>query len=382
MNNFEAYNPTTIHFGKDVTSKLGETIKLYGKNVLLIYGKGSIKNNGIYQKVISQLDTINANIVEYSGIKSNPIIEDVNNAAQIGKLEQVDVILAVGGGSVIDTAKITSLAIANNTHPWAIMKFKSKTEKAIPIITVLTLAATGTEMNAAAVIQNHETKEKIGFVSPLIFPKHSFLDPQFTYSVSKEYTAYGIVDLIAHSFESYFGKGECSLSDRIVEAIVMEAIEYAPKVLKEPQNYDYRANIMWQATSALNGSTIRGKSGGDWGVHAIGHNISLMFDIPHGATLSIVYPAWLRLFKNKIPEKIAQLGNRLFGTNTADETIEQLEMFFKSVNSPTLLSDVNINIDKKEEIIEQMVKTKVNGYAYELNNEDRKQIVELMFNGG
>ncbi len=379
MNNFEIHNPTQIHFGKNVTDKLGETIKLYGKNVLFIYGKGSIKNNSIYNRVITQLNSINANIKEYSGIKSNPIIEDVIKAAQIGKTEHIDVILAVGGGSVIDTAKITSLVIANNSDPWAIMKFKSKPEKAIPIITVLTLAATGSEMNSGAVIQNHATKEKIGFVSPLIFPKHSFLDPQFTYSVSKEYTAYGIVDLIAHSFESYFGKGECSLSDRFVEAIVKEAIEYAPKVLAEPENYDYRANIMLQATTALNGITIYGKSVGDWGVHDIGHNLSLMFDIPHGATLSIIYPAWLKLVKNTYSEKIAQLGKRLFGTTTADETIHQLELFFKSINCPIRLSDVNIDIDKKEEIVEQMINTKVNGYAYELNNEERKQIVEFAY---
>jgi alcohol dehydrogenase YqhD (iron-dependent ADH family) len=379
MENFTAYNPTKLHFGKNVTDKLGETVNEYGKRVLLMYGKGSIQKNGIYDKVIQQLNLIRAEVTEFYGIKSNPLVDDVSNAAQLGKLNHIDVIVAVGGGSVIDSAKITALAIANSTDPWAIMTFKAKPKTTIPVIAVLTLAATGTEMNGAAVLQNHKTGEKRGYVSPLMYPKNSFLDPEFTFSVPKNYTAYGIADLIAHSLEAYFGEGDATLSDRIIEAVVKEAMEYGPLVLQEPENYEYRAKIMWAATVALNGSTNHGRKYGDWGVHDIGHNLSFLYDTPHGATLTIAYPAWLKLQKDRIPERIAKLGNQLFGTKTADETIVLLEKFFKSIDCPIKLSDIKINTDKKKEITDQMLKNKIDGMVHKLSDEDRVKIVELMF---
>ncbi|OFX86870.1 MAG: hypothetical protein A2W99_03920 [Bacteroidetes bacterium GWF2_33_16] len=378
MENFTAYNPTKLHFGKNVTDKLGETVGEYGKRVLLMYGKGSIQKNGVYERVMQQLNSINAEITEFSGIKSNPLVDDVSEAAQLGKLNHIDVIVAVGGGSVIDSAKVTALSIANNTDPWAIMTFKAKPKTTIPVIAVLTLAATGTEMNGAAVIQNHKTDEKRGYVSPLMYPKSSFLDPEFTYSVPKDYTAYGIADLIAHSLEAYFGEGDATLSDRIIEAVVKEAMEYGPLVLKEPGNYEYRSKIMWAATVALNGSTNHGRKYGDWGVHDIGHNLSYLYDTPHGATLTIAYPAWLKLQKGRIPERIAKLGNQLFGTNSADDTILLLEKFFKSIDCPIKLSDINIGKEKKKEITDQMLQTQINGMVHKLTNEDREKIVELM----
>jgi len=378
MENFTAYNPTKLHFGKNVIDKLGETINEYGKRVLLIYGKGSIQKNGIYDKVIQQLNLVQAEVTEYYGIKSNPLVDDVSRAAQLGKLNHIDVIVAVGGGSVIDSAKITALSIANNTDPWAFMTYKVKPIKTVHVIAVLTLAATGTEMNGAAVLQNHKTGEKRGFVSTLMYPQHSFLDPEFTFSVPKNYTAYGIADLIAHSLEAYFGEGDATLSDRFVEAIIKEAMEVAPLVLEKPTNYDYRSRIMWAATTALNGLTSHGRKYGDWGVHDIGHNLSFLYDTAHGATLSIAYPAWLKLHKDRIPERIAKLGNQLFGTNTVDETITHLEKFFKSIECPIKLSEINIGKEKKNEIINQMIQTQINGLVYKLTDEDRTKIVELM----
>ncbi|MDX9696924.1 MAG: iron-containing alcohol dehydrogenase [Bacteroidales bacterium] len=378
MENFTAYNPTKVHFGKNVIEKLGETVNEYGKRVLLMYGKGSIQKNGVYDQVIQQLNMIQAEVTEYYGIKSNPLVDDVSRAAQLGKLNHVDVIVAVGGGSVIDSAKITGLSIANNTDPWAFMTYKAKPKSAIPVIAVLTLAATGTEMNGAAVLQNHTTGEKRGYVSPLMYPAHSFLDPEYTYSVPKNYTAYGIADLIAHSLEAYFGVGDAILSDRIVEVIIREAMDVAPLVLKEPNNYEYRARVMWAATLALNGLTNYGRKYGDWGVHDIGHNLSYLYDTAHGATLSIAYPAWLKLHKDRIPERIANLGKQLFGTKTADETIANLEKFFKSIDCPIRLSDINIGKEKRNEIVNQMIKTKIDGLAYKFTDEDREKIVDLM----
>jgi alcohol dehydrogenase YqhD (iron-dependent ADH family) len=381
MNNFKIDNPTILHFGKDVTNDLGKVVSAYGKNVLLVYGKGSIKKNGIYNQVISQLTSMNAIVTEFAGIKPNPLMEDVNKASELGRQNNVDVIVAVGGGSVIDSAKVMAVTIPENTSAWRIMIKMHKPQKAIPIICVLTLAATGTEMNAAAVIQNNEAKKKLGYVNSLMYPAHSFLDPQNTYSVPKDYTAYGIVDLIAHALENYFGKGEATLADRFVYAVISEAIEYGPQLLKNLQDYDLRAKIMYAATNALNGLTMYGRESGDWGVHDIGHTISVLYDTPHGATLSIAYPAWLKLHKDRIPDRIIELGKNIFGVDNVEDTIAGLEHYFTSLGSPVRLGEAGISIDKKQELIDMMKINKVSGVAHVISNDDRERLVELMFNG-
>ncbi|MCK4345897.1 MAG: iron-containing alcohol dehydrogenase [Bacteroidales bacterium] len=378
MENFIAYNPTKIHFGKDVTDSLGEVVKQYGNNVLLIYGKGSVIKYGYYDRIIKPLKAIKVKITEYSGIKPNPVVEDVDSAVELSLKENVEMIVALGGGSVIDTAKIISLCIPGRFKGWDVMKRKVEPSSAIPLIAVLTLAATGTEMNGAAVIQNHTTQEKIGYVNELAYPRHSFLDPQFTATVPFEYTSFGIVDLIAHALEAYFGKGDVSLSDRIVFSIIKDAMHYAPLLLNDLENYEYRANIMLDATCALNGMTNYGRKSGDWGVHAIGHQLSLLYDVPHGASLSIAYPAWLRLHKNRIPDRILQLGEKLFNTNSVEKTIEQLIKFFVSVKSPVHLTDIGIGNSKKAEIIELMNKNKITGLNHNLSKEDHASLVNYM----
>jgi alcohol dehydrogenase YqhD (iron-dependent ADH family) len=378
MENFIAYNPTRIHFGKDVTDSLGETVLQFGKNVLLIYGKGSVIKYGYYKRIIEQLKVINAKITEYSGIKPNPVIEDVDKAVELSIEKNIEVIIALGGGSVIDTAKIISLCLPQRLKGWDIMIGKVEPSSAIPLIAILTLAATGTEMNGTAVIQNHETQEKLGYFNELSFPKYSFLDPQFTTTVPFDYTAYGIVDLIAHALEAYFGKGDVTLSDRFVVAIIKDAMHYAPLLLNDLENYNYRANIMLDATCALNGITSYGRQRGDWGVHAIGHQLSMLYDVPHGASLSIAYPAWLKLHKNKIPDRILQIGKELFKTTSVDETIERLTDFFISVNSPVHLSDIGIDNSCKSEIIALMNKNKITGLNHTLSDEDYVSIVNFM----
>ncbi len=380
MENFVAYNPVKVHFVKEVINNLGSTIASYGKKILLVYGKGSVKKNGSYNDVIAQLEKFGMKVIEFSGIKPNPLVKDVQKAIQVGIANSVDMIVALGGGSVIDSAKIISLCIPANLDPWKVMKSRAFPKESIPLITVLTLAATGTEMNAAAVLQNMETGEKTGYFNPMAYPKHSFLDPVYTYSVSHEFTAYGIVDLIAHAFESFFATGEAKLSDRFVQAVILEAMQFAIPVLKEPNNYENRANIMWAATCALNGITSYGRSGsGDWGVHDIGHTLSLLYDVPHGASLSIAYPAWFKLQKDRIPDRMKKLAKLIFNSNSCEDFIIKLETFFRQINAPVCLSDINIDKSKKQEIIETMDKNKVNGYFQKLSPEDLEKIVELMF---
>jgi alcohol dehydrogenase YqhD (iron-dependent ADH family) len=379
MENFIAYNPVQLHFGKGVVEKLGSCVQNYGNKALVLYGGGSVKKNSSYSDVTKQLQGAGIVYFEYSGIKPNPLISDVQNAIQLINEHKLELIIALGGGSVIDSAKIISVCAPENLDPWKVMKSKLVPRKALPLIAVLTLAATGTEMNAAAVLQNPETREKTGYVNPLMFPKHSFLDPAYTFSVSTDYTAYGIVDLIAHAFESFFANGESGLSDRFAQVIVQEAFRYSTLVLEEPNNYEYRANILLQSTCALNGITAYGRAGsGDWGVHDIGHTLSFLYDTPHGASLSIAYPAWLKLQSNRIHERISKLAMLIFNTPSIDEFLLKLTSFFKQINVPVKLSDIGIHQDKKAEIVKLMKANKVNGIYHKLGESDYNMLVDLM----
>ncbi len=377
MENFVLNNPTVLHFGKNVINDLAEQIKKYGNNVLLITGKKSVKKYGYYEKVTKKLIDADIKFVEYAGIKPNPNNEDADKAVKLGIEQNVDIVLALGGGSVIDSAKLIAISIPEKLKTWDVMKENEIPTKALPIITILTVAATGTEMNHFSVLQNNITKEKIGTRNVMMYPKHSFLDPEFTYSVPRNYTAYGLVDIIAHSFENFFGIGNSPLADRFAVSIIKEVMNFAPLLLEAPNNYEYRANMMLQATYALNGTLAAGKSGGDWGTHSIGHILSLLYDVPHGASLSIAYPAWFKLMKNKIPERIKELFILLFESDDIDLGIKKMETFFTSIKSPIRLSDAGIEYDKKDEIVNLLTKNKASGYNYEFN--EYEKLVNLMY---
>lgn len=378
MENFSYYNPTCLHFGKGVLDKLPAIISQYGKKVLLVYGKGSIRKNGLYDQITNKLRGAEIEWVEYQGIKSNPLVEDVDAAASLGREQQVDVVLAVGGGSVIDSAKIISITIPVEHTAWNFYTYRSRPKSAIPLIAVLTLAATGTEMNPFAVLQNEKTGRKDGYRSDLIFPRHSFLDPEFTYTVPQSYTAYGIADLIAHCFENFFGKGECTLSDRFILSIIADAMEWGPKLMQNPGGYEERAAIMYDATMALNLLTANGKSGGDWGVHALGHVLSLLFDVPHGASLSIIYPAWMRFFAEQANEPLIKMGKTLFGTNEVYQAIDNLEAFFKSIGTPVRLSEMGIKEEQHKKVVEYWTKNKADGAVYKFLPADYEKLIRLM----
>jgi len=379
MENFIAYNPTRLHFGKGVVNDLGTAAKALGKKALLVYGKGSVLRNGSYNDTVSQLQASNIAIVEFNGIKPNPVVTDVDEAARIGIAENVDMVVAVGGGSVIDSAKIIALCISDEVSGWEIMTGRHTPVSSKPLVAVLTLAATGTEMNPVAVLQNHDTDQKIGFRHELMFPVHSFLDPSYTQSVPADYTAYGIVDLVAHSLEAWFGAGQASLSDKFVISIIREAMEAGPGLMNDLDNYDHRARIMWAATNALNDTTMHGRVSGDWGVHALGHILSYLYDTAHGATLSVFYPAWMRRLAEKQSERIVVLGKALFNATTAEETIAGFEAFFKTLGAPVRAHESGIPGDKKDEILALMKKNRVSGIHVRLDEDDRKKIVDLIF---
>jgi len=377
MENFVYHNPTRLHFGRDVIRNLGRSAKGLGSKALLVYGKGSIKSNGIYDQVTEQLKQSGISWVEYEGIRPNPIIEDVEAAASLGRNDNVDMIIAVGGGSVIDSAKFISITVPQAGPAWDLVKGTIKPGTNIPLIAVLTLAATGTEMNKFAVVQNNATKEKLGFGNNLIYPRYSFLDPQYTISVPKNYTSFGITDLIAHCLEAYFGKGDASLSDKFVYAVIKEAMEYGPALLNDLGNYDLRARIMYAATNALNNLLLYGRESGDWGVHSIGHVFSVLYDVPHGASLSIAYPAWLKLQQDRIPGRIAELGKNIFNTSNANDTIAELESFFEAIGSPVRLGTTGISSTQKNNIIQNMIDKEVEGSHHKLSHQGYDTLIDL-----
>jgi alcohol dehydrogenase YqhD (iron-dependent ADH family) len=379
MNNFLAFNPVKLHFGKNVIKDLGAAASTLGNKALLVYGGGSVLRNGSYKDTLEQLKKHAIDVVEFNGIKPNPRVEDVMAAASIGRKAKVDMVVAVGGGSVIDSAKIIALCIEDGGDAWEMMTGNHEPSGAKPLIAVLTLAATGTEMNAVAVLQNGVSMEKIGYRNDLIYPVHSFLDPSYTQSVPADYTAFGVVDLVAHSLEAWFGKGEATLSDRFVISIIKEAMEYGPALMKDQGSYELRANIMWAATNALNNTTMYGRMSGDWGVHALGHILSFLYDTAHGATLSIIYPAWMRVLRERAGERIIQLGQELFDVNSVDETIESLTSYFKTLGSPVSCQEAGIEESKKEEILRLMNRNRAEGTNFSFSDAEREELLAYMF---
>lgn len=374
MDSFKAYNPTCLFFGNDVISKIGQKAGEFGTKALIMYGKGSVLKNGIYDAVAASLAAAGIETHAYGGIKSNPLYTDVDNAATQAKAFGASCIIAIGGGSVIDSAKITAITAPATHSSWDFMTGKATPRTALPLISVLTLAATGSEMNQFAVLQNDETLQKLGYGHPLIYPKYSFLNPAYTCTVPADYTAYGLVDIIAHSLEAFFGKGTCDLSDRVAASIISEIIEKGENLMSDLSNYALRADVMLASTLALNGTTVYGKSHGDWGVHGIGHELSVLYDVPHGASLSVVYPAWLKAHVNKAQPQIEKLGRLVFGVNDAFEAINSLENFFSRIGAPVRLSQI-VPEAKKQDVLDQLIRHNVSGGAYKLSVSDYEKIV-------
>ncbi len=378
MKNFVAFNPTKLHFGRGAVNELGNHASRSGKKALVIYGGGSVLRNGSYQDTLNQLKKSNVEVIEFNGIKPNPLVEDVERAASLGIAEQVDMVVAIGGGSVIDSGKITAICIADGCDPWKLMTRKHNPASAVPLITVLTLAATGTEMNGTAVLQNPETRQKIGYRHDFNYPTHSFLDPTYTLSVPENYTAWGIVDLVAHCLEAWFGEGDASLSDRFVVSIIQEAIEAGPALLADLGNYELRERVMWAATCALNNLTIYGRSSADWGVHVLGHVLSFQYDTPHGASLSIMYPAWLRMMRNRAKERIEKLGEDLFGISSVEDTITELEILFSSLGSPISCQESGIDSQEKAVILDLMNRNRSQGLHHPMSDSERAEVLSYV----
>jgi alcohol dehydrogenase YqhD (iron-dependent ADH family) len=363
MNDFIFQNTTKIYFGQDHLKNLGNEVKQHGKRVLITFGGGSIKKIGLFDKVTTELKQAGLEVFEFGGIEPNPRVETVNACAAYCRAHQIDVLLAVGGGSTLDATKVIAAAVFYDGDAWDLVIKKAPMTQALPIVTILTLSATGSEMNNGGVISKMDTHEKIGVGHPLMQPKASFLDPTNTYSVNAFQTAAGTADMMSHMIEQYFTLESMDMMDEISEAIMRTIIKYGPKAIENPLDYEARENLMWASTWALNGFVRVGKTTG-WSCHAMEHELSAFYDITHGLGLAILTPRWMSyVLDESNVHRFVRFGQKVFGLTDEDpmlcakHTISQLEDFFQiELQLPGNLSYLNIDETHFKEMAQKACK--------------------------
>lgn len=360
MQNFSFQNPVKLIMGKGTIAQLAKEIPA-DKKVMITFGGGSVKKNGVYDQVKAAL--ANHSTVEFWGIEPNPAVETLRKAIALGKEEKVDFLVAVGGGSVIDGTKLISAGLLYDGDAWDLVIAGKPVHKTVPLATVLTLPATGSEMNSGAVISRHETKEKYAFYSN--YPVFSILDPQVTFSLPAKQVACGLSDTFVHVMEQYLTKpGQSRVMDRWAEGIVQTLVEIAPKIRENQHDYDLMADFMMSATMGLNGFIALGVEQ-DWATHMIGHELTALTGLTHGHTLAIVLPGTMQVLRKEKGDKIVQLGERVFGVTEGshderiDETIRRVEAFFRSLGLTTRLSEENVGQDVIDEIERRFVERDV-----------------------
>ena len=384
MNDFRFYNPVRIHFGKDAMAQLPEELAGVGKKILLVYGGGSIKASGLYDRVLAALAEAGKDVVELAGVMPNPRTEKVYEGIDLCKAHGIDFILAVGGGSVIDCAKAIAVGARTDRDFWqAFFVNWEEAEDAIPLGTILTIPATGSEMDRSSVITNWATGEKNGYDSDLTYPVFSILDPTLTYTLPKHQMVNGIVDTLSHIWELYFSEPDTeSVTDALAEALMRSVISATRTALKDPTDYVARANIMWASTFALCGMLNNGKRT-DWASHNIEHPLSAVFDVAHGAGLAVVHPNYMKYFCSHAPERYARYAVQVWGVDPAGKTtlevaqegIQRTRDFFDEMGAPATLTDLGI----PESAIEDLAaRTDLSCWAYkELTREDVKAILGM-----
>lgn len=361
MRDFIFENRTKIIFGKDTEKLIGSEAIKYGKKALLHYGGGSVKKIGVYDKVLASLKASGIEITELGGVMPNPRLDLVNEGIKLVKENKIEIIIAVGGGSVIDSAKAIAMGACYDGDVWDFYSGKATPVNALPVATVLTIPAAGSESSNSSVITNLDGKLKRGYSNNIITPVFSILNPESTYSLPPYQIACGSADILAHLMERYFVNVELvDLTDRLIEGAMQNIMKFAPLAIGNPENYDIRAEIMWVGTVAHNNLLDTGR-GGDWASHGIEHELSGIYDIAHGAGLAIIFPAWLKHVRTTNPFKLVQFGKRVFGITdksddeTIDIAIKKLEDFYHSINLPTKLSDIDIDDTHFDEMAEKAV---------------------------
>lgn len=361
MKNFIYDVPTRVLFGENQVSNVGKEVKKHASKVLLLYGKNSIKKNGLYDEVIKRLRDENIEIIELSGVDPNPRIETVREGAELCRKHHLELILAVGGGSTIDCAKGIAAQTKYHGDIWQDLcvdkKFHLLTE-ALPVASILTLAATGSEMNGNSVLSNPSEDLKLGFNSYILRPVFSILDPTYTFTVNKYQTAAGVVDIMSHLFEQYFSPDKKGyLQARMMEGLLKTVIHYGPIAYENPTDYEARANIMWASSLSLNGLTSSGKESTDWATHQIEHELSAKYDITHGVGLGILTPYWMEyVLSEENVHRFVEYANNVWGIfgddnfEVAQKAIRTTREFFNSLDLPSTLAEIDIDSSKFEEM--------------------------------
>ena len=323
---------------------IGRHIAQYGvKKVLLCYGSDRIKRDGLFAVVSESLAAHGVELVECGGVVSNPVISKVREGIALARGHGVDAILSVGGGSVLDSSKAIAAGAFYNGDVWDLFIGRAAIEAALPVFDILTLAATGSEMNSGAVVTNEDTKEKLSVKSVHSFPKVSIVNPALMQSVSRNYLAYSAADIIAHSIEGYFTAAmQPRFNSRLAEAIINTVIETTEILLSGPADYNARAEFAWASTQALNGLITAGASGFSYPNHMIEHSLSALFNVPHGAGLSVVMPAWMKWYLGRNPGQFERFAKNVFGVETAEQGVAALEKWFEKIGTPTRLSQLGI----------------------------------------
>lgn len=375
--------PTRLIFGKESILKLPEVMAPLGKRVLLTYGGGSIKKLGLYDRVKELLKDFE--IFELPGIQPNPKYNpSVLEGVRICKEQQVDVILAVGGGSVLDCSKAIAAGAKYDGDPWDLITYKVKAQAALPIVDILTLAATGSEYDCGGVISRTETNDKIGYVDPLLFPVCSILDPVYTFSVSKKQTAAGCADAMNHTIEQYFAADTTLLNDGFCESMLRSLMVNARKCLENPEDYTARAEMMLCCTYGCNGILSLGNSSSGWPCHGIEHALSAYYDITHGEGLAIITPRWMRhILCDKTIDRFVKYGINVFGIDAslskqeiAEKAIDETYRFFESINIPMHLREVGIDDSRIDEMAHHIAVNEGLEHAYvSLTEKDIKKIL-------
>lgn len=386
MNNFEFQNPCKIYFGKGQEEKVGKLVSQYGHKVLLVYGKTSIKKNGIYDRVISSLNNEKMEVFELSGVKGNPELDLVYEGIDICKKNNIEFILAVGGGSVIDTSKAISVGSVYEGDVWDFYLRKETPKVALPLGTVLTVVGAGSEMSCSNVITKVDGKLKRDFDNAVIIPKFSILNPEFTYTTSPYQTACGGFDATSHLLERYFTPTLATdVTDRMIEGLLKTLMIFTKLSIEEPSNYDYRSEMMWAATLAQNGLMNTGRDG-DWACHKIEHELSGEYDIVHGEGLAMIYPTWIKYVAQKNVTRVKQLGERVFDINvyayddktTVNLVCDALVDYLTSIGLKTNLKSLQLTNEDIERLAEKTVwNSPTKGKYVKLTKEDIINILKL-----
>lgn len=388
MDNFTFYTPTDYIFGRGVESQAGEqSARHLGQKVMIVFGQGSVRRSGLLDRVEKSLSDAGVSFVELGGIQPNPIDIPVYEGIEICRREGVTGILAVGGGSAIDTAKAIAAGVLYDGDFWDFYCGKSVIERALPVGVVLTIPAAGSEGSGNSVITKTDGMRKISIRSPYhLRPRFALMDPELTYTLPPFQTACGVADMMAHIMERYFSPTkEVEITDRVSEGVLMAIIEEAPKVMANPHDYDARANIMWSGTLAHNGICGTGRVE-DWTSHGLEHELSALYGVTHGAGLAVVFPAWLTYMANEKPAKIAQFAHRVFGVKeTADEKADALEgvarlrRFFSSLGLPSNFKELGIENPDVDTLVEKFHQNKgeAPGGYLPLTRERSRAVYEL-----